>query len=77
MLQTQNAKKQGKGQFSGQYDNTSLIVTGKFCGRVDIVKYCRIGDTRTKFIVETAGGDSMPVLGIHEAEVKHHVVFVT
>jgi len=29
--------------------------------RPDIVKYCRIGDTRTKFILETAEGGSMAV----------------
>nr|WPV71156.1 MAG: replicase [Ips erranti-like virus 3] len=50
--------------------------------RPDIVKHCRISDTGTKFILETAAGESMPVLGIHEAEVKlgrhvfNHTVFV-
>jgi len=47
-----------------------------------MVKYCRIGDTRIKFILVTAVGDSMNVPGIHEAQVKlgrqifHHVVLV-
>jgi len=34
------------------------------------VKQCTIGVTGTKFILETAGDDSLCVLGIHEAKIK-------
>jgi len=65
-----------------QQNNTGLVVNGEVCGRncqmvVDtgsgftIVKHCRISDTGTKFILETAGGDTIPVLGIHGAKIKY------
>lgn len=39
--------------------------------------YCRIGATRTNFLLETAKGDSMPFLEINEAEVQlgRHVLY--
>jgi len=69
-----------------QQNNTSLIGNDKVCGRncqmvvdtgtcfiivrPDIVKHCRISDTGAKFILETVGGDTMPVLAIYEAQIE-------
>jgi len=39
--------------------------------RPDIVKHCGIIDTGAKFILEAGGGETMPVLGIHEAKIKY------
>jgi len=69
-----------------QQNSSSLVVNGKVCGRncqivvdtgtgftivrPDIVKRCRISDTGEKFILKTAGGDTMSVLEIHEAKIQ-------
>jgi len=52
--------------------NRQLVVDSGTCFtivRPDIVKHCKFSDTGAKFILETAGGDTMPVLGIHEAKI--------
>ncbi|KAJ8952330.1 hypothetical protein NQ318_017224 [Aromia moschata] len=81
-----------------RHDGTSLIVYGKICGRdsqmvIDtgsyhtivnpkIVTHCRLQPTTRNFTLETAGGETLPVTGVHHAEfclgrtVFRHEVFV-
>ncbi|KAJ8979132.1 hypothetical protein NQ317_016750 [Molorchus minor] len=79
-------------------DGTSLVVYGKVCGRdcqmvidtgsyhtivkPNILAHCKMKPTTNNFILETAGGETLPVIGVHEAEfqlgrtVFRHQVFV-
>ncbi|KAJ8967972.1 hypothetical protein NQ317_003326 [Molorchus minor] len=79
-------------------DGTSLVAYGKVCGREcrmvidtgsyhtivkpNILAHCRMKQSTNNLVLETAGGETLPVIGVHEAEfqlggtVFHHEVFV-